>query len=355
MTEVAAHKKIIITRIIRETPDTRTFELETISGEPLAYQPGQFLTLIFPKKNGTSERRSFSFSSSPVLGEKAAITIKRIDNGAYSRPFIDRAQVGDVFEYSGVSGFFTLPEQMGDYRQFIFFAAGSGISPVFSLIKTLLAQYPESHILLIYSNRSSKDTIFYRQLSELMQSHSGHFYIEFIFSSGKDLLKSRLSNSLITETLEKHKRDNWGATYFYLCGPFEYMDTVSITLLTESVPKENIRKENFSSFRPEIKVHPPDTSPHRVHILLGAQAYEITVQYPDSILSCALAAGIPLPYSCESGQCGSCVAICTKGRVWMAYNEVLTEQELSQGMTLTCVGFPAGGDADITFHRKSSF
>lgn len=342
-------KKIKITKITRETPDTKTFELETIGGHPLIYQPGQFLTLVFAKKNGDSERRSFSFSSAPALAEKPAITIKRIPNGEYSRAFIDRAREGDIFEYSGISGFFMLPKNVTDYRQFIFFAAGSGITPVFSLIKTLLTQYPVCKVLLIYSNRSPRDTIFYTSLTRLLRAYPGRLDIEFIFSSGKDMLKARLNNSLIADILKKYQRDNWSNTYFYLCGPFEYMDTVSITLLTEAIPGKNIRKENFSSFRPEIKKRPPDSDQHQVSIFIGSHQYEIKVQYPDSILQSALAAGVPLPYSCQSGQCGSCTAICVTGKIWMAYNEVLTEKELDQSMVLTCTGFPVSGDVSIKF------
>jgi ring-1,2-phenylacetyl-CoA epoxidase subunit PaaE len=203
--------------------------------------------------------------------------------------------------------------------------------------------------VLIYSNKSAKETIFYTALQQLAVKSKGRLKIDFLFSSSNNILKSRLNNSLLSSLLNEYLDTSKEKTLAYICGPVEYMDTVSITLLTDGIPKANIYKENFVPYQAESVESPPDTLPHQVRIRLKNRTEAFTVQYPVSILHQALKAGIALPYSCESGQCGSCVARCTSGRVWIAYNEVLTERELNQGLVLTCQGFPVGGDVELEY------
>jgi ferredoxin-NADP reductase len=347
MQEGNRYQQYKISNIQYETTDAKTFELVPVSGSTLSYKPGQFITLSFTKPNG-EDRRSYSIMSTPALNEPLAITIKRVENGEYSRYFIDHAKMGDLVQVAGVGGLFTLPDNIDDYKQVFFIVAGSGITPAFSLLKTLLYEVPHIHITLIYSNRSSASTIFYRQLIRLAEQFKERLKIDFLFSSSNNLLKARLNNSLLTSMLHDFSKAAFDQTLCYICGPVEYMDTVSITLLTEGVPAANIRKENYSAFKPEIEHQPDDQEPHVVTLQMGQHERRILVQYPQSILDAALEQKIRLPYSCRSGQCGSCTAICTHGSVWMAYNEVLTEQDLQKGLILTCQGFPINGDVTIT-------
>lgn len=150
-----------ITRIISETPDTKTFILEPVVGQTIQYKAGQFLTFLFTKANGEEERRNYSISSTPIDNDPLKITVKRIPNGEYSRKLIDTVKEGTELITTGASGFFTLPEEMNAYDQFVFFAAGSGITPVYALIKTVLHDHPSAYIVLIYSNRSVGHSIFY--------------------------------------------------------------------------------------------------------------------------------------------------------------------------------------------------
>jgi len=337
-----------IQQIIPETPAAKTFVLQPVSGRVYPYKAGQFLTFSFEKIHG-EERRSYSISSSPVLDEPLSITVKRVENGEFSRYFIDHATVGDTLTCTGAGGLFILPEHIARYRQIFFLAAGSGITPCFSLIKTLLATQPHISIILIYSNRSASDTIFYDQLIRLSEKSRGRLKIDFLFSFSNNLLKARLNNSLLTAMLYEHSNTDFEDTLCYICGPVDYMDTVSITLLTEGMPARNIYKENFTSYKPDIEAVPDDTSAHYVSIHTNDGIKTIKVQYPVSILQQAKAEGIHLPYSCQSGQCGSCTAKCVRGRIWMAYNEVLTDREIADGYILTCQGFPVEGDAEITY------
>lgn len=348
MPEQNPYEQFAIQKIITETADAKTFILQQLSGDPYTYKSGQFLTLIFPKRTG-EQRRSYSISSSPCCSEPLSITVKRVENGEYSRYFIDHAQEGDLLLAAAPGGLFVLPEDTQNYKQVFFTAAGSGITPVFSLIKTILKQHTHLSVVLIYSNRSVKDTIFYQELIELAQHSQGRLIIDFLFSSSNNILKSRLNNSLLTTLLSEYGKARREEILCYICGPVDYMDTVSITLLTEGIPRGNIRKENFVNYVPELTELPPDTDPHQVSIKLKDRTVTLQVQFPVSILHQAQKEGIALPYSCESGQCGSCAARCTRGRVWIAYNEVLTDRELNQGLILTCQGFPIGGDVELEY------
>jgi ring-1,2-phenylacetyl-CoA epoxidase subunit PaaE len=348
MPEENQYQPLTIRKIITETPDARTFILEDEGENIYSYKSGQFLTFNF-QGISSDHRRSYSISSSPHLNEPLAITVKRVENGEFSRYFIDHAKVGDVLQCVGVGGLFVLPEDIDDYNQIFFLAAGSGITPSFSLIKTILAEHPNISIVLIYSNRSAVDTIFYQQLKTIATESHGRLKIDFLFSTSNNILKSRLNNSLLSSLLDDYRETSKEKTLAYICGPVEYMDTVGITLLTDGIPKANIHKEIFTSYIPEIVDLPPDTLPHKVRIKLKDRVAEMTVQHPVSILHQAMKEGIALPYSCESGQCGSCAARCTSGHVWIAYNEILTERELNQGLVLTCQGFPFGGDVELEY------
>lgn len=337
-----------VVHIINETSHTKSFVLSQPDGEPIRYKPGQFLTLVFKKKD-RDERRAYSISSTPVLKEPLTITVKRIDNGEYSRYLFDTVKPGDTLYTIGASGYFTIPEDVSGYNHFFFLAAGSGIAPILPLIKTVLHSNLMISVTLIYSNRSTEDTIFMKSILQLMQEFPGRFEVDFLFSTAQQLFKARLSKALLVQYLNE-KVNNKLRTRFYICGPFGYMQMATITLLTEGVPAENIRKENFSTEKPVIKEQPPDVDPHVVHIDINGKREQLTVQYPLTILQAAKQTGLDLPYNCEAGKCGTCAASCLEGKVWHSYNEVLVDSELQKGRILTCTAFPYGAeDIVLTF------
>jgi len=341
--------KLRIIQIIEETPDTKSFVLESVDDTKLNYKAGQFLTFVFYHFNGDEVRRSYSISSSPELNEALSITVKRIPNGEFSRWFIDKAEVGDLLTTTGASGFFTLPEPVEKFKQYVFIAAGSGITPVYSLIKTLLNKHPLAHVLLIYSNTSSGTTIFYTALKSLQSAFYDRLQIEFLFSKSGDLWRARLSFSLLEMLIKEYVKDPLNKTIFYLCGPYNYMQKAIIELKREGVLAENIRKENFLTTKPVLRNRPPDLNVHQVTLRRNGQQYQFNVQYPVSILRQAKMEGIELPYSCEAGRCGSCAVTCKSGKVWMQNNEVLLDEEIEKGRVLTCTGFPIDGDVVLDY------
>ena len=336
-----------IKAIIAETADTRSFELEPVDGAPLLYKAGQFITLLFHKRNGDEVRRNYSISSAPALHEPLQITVKRVMNGEFSRKLVDEAKPGDVLQTIGASGFFTLPDDVGTYEKYVFFAAGSGIAPVYPLISTLLHTHEYVKVLLVYSNVTPETTIFFQKILSLQKEYAQRFTVEFFFSNANDVQHKRLGAFRTEELLQQYVGGEKPAALFYLCGPFEYMRIISIVLLSNAVPKTNIRKENFTIVTPAVKPLPPDTEEHGVALLSGAQTYHIKTRYPETILQSAKLKGIDIPYSCESGQCGTCAATCISGKVWMWRNDVLMDEEIDKGRILTCTGYAVGGDVVI--------
>jgi len=340
-------RDVKIVGIRHETDDVRTFIIQPVEGH-LAYKAGQFLTFVIATPSGLT-RRSYSFSSTPGVDAEWAVTIKRIPNGLFSRPLFERAEVGDRLTVVGEpSGFFILPDSLDQVDQLIFLAAGSGITPVYSMLKAYVNSAATSRALLIYSNSHPNKTIFRKELEELADQSKGRLTIEWLFSNHHDLWKARLNKLNLDDLLSKHGRGvSPQRKLVYLCGPFDYMRMAAIVLQSSGIPADNIRREIFTPEAPVSPERPSDTNPHRVILFQKNHRYEMVVQFPDSILAVAKKKGIELPYSCEAGRCGSCVASCTKGKIWMRFNEVLTDQEVEKGRVLICHGFPVGGDAEI--------
>jgi ring-1,2-phenylacetyl-CoA epoxidase subunit PaaE len=339
-------QRVTIHSIVQETADTKSFILQPATGA-IPYQPGQFLTLLHPRK--PSVRRSYSLSSHPSLDTLMKITVKRISNGEFSRWLFDEAKVGDVLETIGAAGFFTLPASMQQESVVLLLAAGSGITPVVSLLREILF-HRSQQVVLVYSSHSEKDAIFYKELKALAAQFSSRFTLIFLHSNSKDLYRARLNKYLLAELIHQYLPTKTNALA-YVCGPHDYMQMARITLLTEGVPAGNIHIEQFNTDKPVAKELPPDTESHRVAIEYHGQKWEMDVKYPDTILKTAQQRGIDLPYSCESGRCGTCAATCVEGKVWMSRNEVLMEKEMEKGRVLTCTGYPVGGDVKLVIRE----
>ncbi|KUG08150.1 ferredoxin--NADP reductase [Solirubrum puertoriconensis] len=338
---------LTVTAIRPETADTKTFELAPANGAVLPYQAGQYLTLVH-EQHGHEVRRSYSISSSSALAEPLAITVKRIENGTFSRLLVDKVQVGDILLTTGPAGFFTLPPDAAPYRQVWFMAAGSGITPIFSLLKTLLATQPELSAVLVYSNHSPATAIFHDALHALAAQYPERLRLEWLYSNHPNLARARLYKELLEALVQRYATAAPEQLLAYVCGPLNYMRMCTYALRELQVPAINIRKESFNAEPAYVPpVLPPDTEPHQVVLQWRGQQHQLLVQYPSTILQAARQQGIRLPYSCEAGRCGNCVARCTQGQVWMSYNEVLTDRETTRGLVLTCTGYPVGGDVHL--------
>lgn len=331
------------------TFDTVVYVLEPLQGEMFKYKPGQFVTFVFRHTNGEL-RRSYSLSTTPEVDEFPSIVVRRISNGEVSRYLHDNWKVGDEVEALLPAGRFTL-EYEGDRPKDVFLlAAGSGISPLFGILKHTLHSQLNTHVHLFYSNHNVSSTIFYDELNTWKEKYAERFDIDYFFSESKYLERARLNRLLLEKLVKQHLKHKMEDALFFLCGPYGYMQMAEIVLITMGIPKENIRKEIFVIEKPaESKFSLDDKSPKKVEIKHRGKSYLISVAYPSTILEAALKEGISLPYSCRAGRCSACFAKCTEGKVAMSYNEVLTESDESLGMVLTCTGHPVSDLVKLEF------
>jgi ring-1,2-phenylacetyl-CoA epoxidase subunit PaaE len=333
--------RLQIKEIIRETADAFTYILE---GESFTYLPGQFLTFLITL-HGTEYRRSYSFSSTPGIDPFPAVTIREKENGEISRHILRNWKAGDTVTTVQPSGRFTLKDNKNK-RDVFLFGAGSGITPLFSLLKHILHNEPDTHVKLIYSNTSHERTIFYRQLQKLEEQFSNRLHLMYFFSNDNENSKSayrRLSNILLEPLVKAEMRFNNSDAQFFVCGPPDYMRMIILTLTFMGFAEDQLHKENFVvNTSPQLARmgKPDDTTIKEVLLKTNKGTYHLSVPGNMTILNAALAQGHALPYSCRGGVCGSCTARCMEGKTWMAWNEVLTDKELAQGFILTCTSYP---------------
>ncbi len=341
-----------ITNIIHETPDTKTFYIEHIGGKNILYRPGQFLTFIF-REAGHEVRRSYSLGSTPGVDNSLFITVKRKVNGSISRQLFDHYKTGNILTAIEPSGRFIIDEPPA--KRYIFIAAGSGITPVFSLIKQLLYFQPATTVLLINQCRNEQHIIYANELNELRQKFADRFSVIQLFSqpSSHLYISQRLNNiwleTIIRQQLTGHDLHELQC---YICGPMVFMLMAQFTLKLLGLTDEQIHKEQFVISKPSPAPLLQDTMPKLVTINYRHNVYQLQAAYPTSILDAALKQGIQLPYSCKAGICSTCTAVCLKGKIVMSNNEVLTDKDMAQGMVLTCTGY-AETDAEISFPQST--
>ncbi|RYZ00291.1 MAG: ferredoxin--NADP reductase [Chitinophagaceae bacterium] len=336
---------LTIEAITEEVPGFRTICFAP--GHGILYKAGQFLTLL-RRFGGTEVRRSYSIRSAPLLREPLSIGVRRIANGSFSRYLCDEARPGDVLHCTGAAGLFRLPDDPAATPRYFFLAAGSGITPIRSLLQTAL-HGSSARAVLVYSSHDPSVAIFRQELHTLREAFPGRFTLHELFSTEPDLRRARLTRDNFLGFLHSDGGD-LRSTLFYTCGPESYMRLCTYLLRESGVPGAHIRREDFVADRPAApRPLPPDTGTHTAHLYLYGKAHDVEVRYPETILRAALRQGIALPYNCENGRCGSCAARCLEGTVWLARNEVLTDSDLAAGLTLTCTGHPSGGDVRLAF------
>lgn len=328
-----------VTAVRPETDMVKTLLLEPAGGGPFHFEAGQFLTLIL-SINGRKIRRSYSLSGVP--GEPFSITIKRYPNGWASRWLYEQARPGLVLNGDGPHGLFTRSKLPPDTQQLFLYAAGVGITPVYSLLKDVL-RHTALYANLLYSNRAAGEAVFREELNALLETYPGRFHLRSFYSDDPRLDRARITNSnlpgILVEDLLQVPLDH---TAHYICGPLPYQFSIRSALAGMGVPQDRIRTENFDPAPRPASVPVPETVPREVTIELPTGMRRFNVNPPETLLQAARTAGLSLPYSCESGRCGACALHCTTGAVWMSNNEVLTNADLKAGLVLTCTGHPVG-------------
>ncbi|MBL8683041.1 MAG: ferredoxin--NADP reductase [Myxococcales bacterium] len=332
-------RKMRVVEVRRETQDASSFVLEDPSGAAFSFAPGQFVTVVSHVK-GETHRRAYSISSLTSELPRFAITVKRVDGGLVSNHLNDTVRDGDTMEILGPSGSFTLaaagpaaPEQLW------LFVGGSGITPIFSMLRDALAKHPWTHVTLVYANRA-KDTVIFREaLDEVSREYGARFRHLPVLERQDPYAEvtGRLDQetcAAVCEVLEVP-----ADAQCFVCGPEPMMDAVRATLLARGVPREHIHEERFTS--PQKRTHdaPASRGGHKLEIRYGRNGRKSLVTRPDqTVLEAGLEAGLDMPFSCTMGGCGACKLKLVSGSIDMVEPNCLLESEKAEGAVLACVG-----------------
>lgn len=339
-----------IKEVKKETEDTNTLIFD-IPERPLNYLPGQFLTLILPIK-GEEVRRSYSLCTSPFADENPAITVKRVEEGVVSNYLNDHMKAGDTFDVMEPAGHFTPDLNENQASKYILFAAGSGITPVMSIAKSILIKEPSSEVNLVYQNRNRKSIIFENELIQIASDYPDRFKQVNVLSQpieGWDGYKGRLSQATTSDILMDIAENQIDKYVYFLCGPGEFMKTITDTLADFEVPEKNVHKESFYTGdpKPKSKETPKSSQEIVVKILLDGNEHDVEVPADKTILEAALDQDIDMPFSCQSGLCTACRGKLISGYVEMEEEDGLSEEEVNEGFILNCVSKPVGPGVKI--------
>jgi ring-1,2-phenylacetyl-CoA epoxidase subunit PaaE len=304
------------------------------------FKAGQYVTL---KKeiNNKEIRRDYSICASPKSG-KLKVAIKKVENGIFSVYANNFLKANTVLDIAPPIGRFVFEPIKHAQRTIVAFAAGSGITPIMSIIKTVLEEEPLSKFVLVYGNKTPKETIFYTELLDLNLKYPNRFNFEFVFSQTQEenALFGRIDKNTV-EYIVKKKYKNIALDVFYLCGPEVMIGNVSETLQEYGIEKENIHFELFNTSRPSEMLKTIATNGNaKITLLLDKEEYIFDMSQKNIILEAALDKDIDAPYSCQGGVCSSCIARLTEGKVNMLQNNILTDSDINEGLILTCQAQP---------------
>lgn len=352
---------LIISEIIEETDNAKSFVFRV--PEPLAekyeYKAGQYLTLE-AEINGRSVRRAYSMSSYPgELGLK--VTVKCVESGLFSNYLHDNYKPGDKIKVSTPEGRFTLAFSIDKKRTHYFICAGSGITPIISLIKDCLENEPMSKVNLLYGSRSKENVIFYNELEGLRQRYDGQLFISFAYSREKkgglmnlfrksNDFSGRIDAETVRQFMIKFPQETNEAHYF-ICGPGEITTSSKNYLEKRGVEEQNIHDEYFTA--PEETGPKPVIPEGRctVEVELQGELIRFSMDSREIILNKLEELGYDPPYSCMSGTCSTCMAKVLEGEVKMDSSLALNKLEVENGFILTCQSHPVSEKVKITFDQ----
>ncbi|MEM9053375.1 MAG: 2Fe-2S iron-sulfur cluster-binding protein, partial [Bacteroidota bacterium] len=326
-------------------------ELET----EFQYKQGQYIT-IKETINGEELRRSYSACSSPVADDDLRIAVKRVENGRMSGYLNNGIQIGQVMEVMKPMGNFYTEMPSSSPKHYVGFAAGSGITPILSLLKTALSTESNSDFTLFYGNKSQSDIIFKSELEELDEKFGDRLTVVHLLSreeTSDPLFSGRLSKEKCSELLAKYNKAATANEYF-ICGPYDMIMSIKEDLAEKGIAKEQIHFELFSTPPAEEDgevvandVQEEDIgdgntpiASSKMSVVLDDEEYELSVSSSENILDAALDAGLDAPYACTGGSCCTCRAKITEGHAVMDVNYALTDQEVEDGYVLTCQAHP---------------
>jgi len=329
---------IPVADVIAESPDTCSFVLDVPAelAERFAWQAGQFLTFEIPWDDFTI-RRNYSLSTAKEAGEPARVTVRRVEGGRMSNWLCDHVKAGDVLRIAPPEGRFVLDPSASDEVPLVLLGAGSGMTPILSLLKAALVT-TRRRILFVDAHRSPELSLFEGEIAEAVAAHPDRVTVHHhLDSAGGFLTEAALADLL----------DGWTDGQAYVCGPTPFMDLAEAALRTAGMPTAHMHFERFLSptdpdrkaDTPAVEV-PEGDAPDVFTLRYGGQDLEIPYQQGKTLLDCALDAGVDAPHSCTEGFCGCCMATRVTGDVQMTNDEALTKADLDEQRVLLCQCHP---------------
>ena len=342
--------KLPIKEITRETANAISVAFTIPSELKPAFQfiAGQYVNLKLTL-DGEEIRRAYSICSSPN-NEELRIAIKSVKEGHFSKFANENLKAGDIIEVGQPEGRFTFEPNSDRQKNYAAFAAGSGITPIMSIIQSVLESEPKSCFVLVYGNKTPDDAIFHKQLHELQLKYVARFFVHYVYSKVQieGELFGRIDKSAVNFVLNnKHKEKEFDK--FYLCGPEEMINLVTNVLKEHNIADKNIKFELFSTPTSENEITISAEGHSKITIMVDDEETTFEMSKKQTVLEAALKQGIDAPYSCQGGICSSCLARITSGTAVMAKNSILTDGEIASGLILTCQAHPTSAEIYIDY------
>ena len=351
---------LTISQVRNETRDTIavTFAVPAELRDSFQFQQGQHLTLRAQIAD-EDVRRSYSICSAVQEGT-LRVAIKRTQGGLFSSWANDTLKAGVTLDVMPPMGHFNVPLDAANRKHYLAFAAGSGITPILSIIKTTLAAEPHSRFTLFYGNRASSSVIFKDELSDLKDTYMERLKLAYVMSREQQDIE--LFNGRITKDKAALFLKHWvraeDIDVAFICGPEDMMLGVSEALQEAGMPKSNIKIELFAASIPRHQHKPravdPTAGRHEteVTVIMDGNAATFTMdQDKESLLDAGLKAGIDMRYSCKGGVCSTCRCKLIEGKVDMDVNYALEDYEIARGYVLSCQSFPTTDKVVIDFDQ----
>jgi ring-1,2-phenylacetyl-CoA epoxidase subunit PaaE len=352
-----------VERIVSETEDAKRIVLSVPekNASLFKFKHGQYLTFL-ANINGQELRRSYSICSG-VGDPYLEVAVKHIPGGIFSSFINESLSVGDLLQVAPPAGEFTTPLDIEHEKHYLCIAAGSGITPIMSIVKTVLVTEPKSRVSLLFGNKRVNSIMFREALEVLKNTYLGRFQLIHVLSQEDrefGILNGRIDNKKGAE-LCQHLLDLQQIDEFFLCGPEGMVSEVSRGLRANGIDDEKIKYELFGASADDaalaVKKHHERAKKHQ------GKLFEVTVVADgrstrfelgadgENILDAALDAGVDLPFACKGGVCATCKAKLTSGEIEMDINHALESKEIEDGTILTCQAHPTSGNVVVDFDQ----
>ena len=307
------------------------------------FKAGQYIT-VESVIGGEKTRRSYSLCAAPYEN-RLQVGIKKVVNGVFSNYAFSSLKVGQSLKVNTPEGRFIYDPQSSP-SAIAAFAAGSGITPIMSILKTHLNADPENQFNLVYGNKSPKQTMFYEELLALQQKFSSQLKIVWVFSQAnvEEALFGRIDKAIVQYYQKQFSED---ISSFYLCGPEGMIDAVTVALESNGIASDKIFSELFfSTSENSVSATSEDVA---LTVTVDDVSKAISSKQNVTLLDAALNAKLDVPYSCQGGVCSSCIARIKTGKATMQTNQILTDREVEEGLILTCQALPQSDQITVDY------